>query len=60
MSVVESPRLQAFSAGELDSFIATANAPIFGVDTGGNVHEWNTKTEALTGVKASDNQSAMR
>jgi hypothetical protein len=49
-SGVYSPCQKAFSAGELDSFIITANAPIFGVNTKGLVHEWNAKCEALTGA----------
>ena len=34
---------------ELRQLIETANAPIFGVDTEGNVNEWNATTVRLTG-----------
>ena len=34
---------------ELTQLIDRANAPIFGVDTGGNVNEWNKKVEQITG-----------
>ena len=34
---------------ELTQLIDTANAPIFGVDTDGNVNEWNDKTAEITG-----------
>ena len=34
---------------ELTQLIDTANAPIFGVDTNGNVNEWNQKVEQITG-----------
>ena len=34
---------------ELTQLIDTANAPIFGVDTNGNVNEWNQKVESITG-----------
>lgn len=36
-------------AQELQTFIDTANAPIFGIDSHGLVNEWNNKTAALTG-----------
>ncbi|MDG1844417.1 MAG: PAS domain S-box protein [Nitrospinaceae bacterium] len=34
---------------ELTQLIDTANAPIFGIDTDGNVNEWNQKVEQITG-----------
>ena len=34
---------------ELTQLIDTANAPIFGIDTAGNVNEWNQKVEQITG-----------
>ena len=34
---------------ELTQLIDTANAPIFGLDTAGNVNEWNQKVEQITG-----------
>jgi PAS domain S-box-containing protein len=34
---------------ELQSFIDTANAPIFGIDANGLVNEWNNKSAAITG-----------
>lgn len=36
-------------AKELQQFIETANAPIFGIDANGNVNEWNKTTEKITG-----------
>ena len=36
-------------AQELQSFIDTANAPIFGIDSLGLVNEWNNKSAAITG-----------
>lgn len=36
-------------AQELQSFIDTANAPIFGIDANGLVNEWNIKSAAITG-----------
>ena len=41
---VEQDRL----AAELIQFIDTANAPIFGIDTKGQVNEWNQKAAVLT------------
>ena len=37
------------TAKELQTFIDTANAPIFGIDAGGLVNEWNNKSAAITG-----------
>ena len=34
---------------ELQAFIDTANAPIFGIDPNGLVNEWNFKTASITG-----------
>ena len=36
-------------AQELQTFIDTANAPIFGIDANGLVNEWNNKSAAITG-----------
>jgi len=36
-------------AKELQTFIDTANAPIFGIDAKGCVNEWNNKAAAITG-----------
>lgn len=36
-------------AQELRKLVDTANAPIFGIDTAGNVNEWNFKTAEITG-----------
>ena len=36
-------------AQELQSFIDTANAPIFGINSQGLVNEWNNKSAAITG-----------
>jgi PAS domain S-box-containing protein len=38
-------------AKELRQFIETANAPIFGIDAGGKVNEWNQTSEKITGFK---------
>ena len=36
-------------AQELQTFIDTANAPIFGIDSSGLVNEWNNKSVEITG-----------
>ena len=36
-------------AQELQTFIDTANAPIFGIDARGLINEWNNKAAAITG-----------
>ena len=36
-------------AQELQTFIDTANVPIFGIDAQGMVNEWNNKAAAITG-----------
>jgi PAS domain S-box-containing protein len=36
-------------AKELQTFIDTANAPIFGIDSGGLVNEWNNMAAKITG-----------
>ena len=36
-------------AMELQTFIDTANAPIFGIDAAGLVNKWNNKSAAITG-----------
>ena len=36
-------------AKELQNFIDTANAPIFGIDAMGRVNEWNNKAAEITG-----------
>jgi PAS domain-containing protein len=41
-------------AQELQTFIDTANAPIFGIDAHGLVNEWNNKSEAITGFSRSE------
>ena len=42
-------RAIAAMAHELRQLVDTANAPIFGIDTEGNVNEWNFKTAEITG-----------
>ena len=42
-------RALAEAASDLRLLINTANAPIFGIDTFGNVNIWNEKTVELTG-----------
>ena len=37
------------TADELTLFVDTANAPIFGIDSGGLVNEWNQASEKITG-----------
>jgi len=41
-------------AKELQTFIDTANAPIFGIDAHGKVNEWNNKAAAITGFTRSE------
>jgi len=41
-------------ANEMSQLIETANAPIFGIDTKGNVNEWNQRAEKITGFKKED------
>jgi len=42
-------RAVAAMANELRQLVDTANAPIFGIDVGGAVNEWNDKTAEITG-----------
>ena len=42
-------RAVAQMANELRQLVDTANAPIFGIDSNGNVNEWNDKTAEITG-----------
>ena len=42
-------RAVAQMANELRQLVDTANAPIFGIDSHGNVNEWNDKTAEITG-----------
>ena len=46
---VHRDRAVAGMANELRQLIDTANAPIFGIDSDGNVNEWNNKTAEITG-----------
>ncbi|ARV07522.1 PAS domain-containing sensor histidine kinase [Polaribacter sp. SA4-10] len=41
-------------ARDLTRLIDTANAPIFGIDSGGLVNEWNQTSEKITGFKKGD------
>eukprot|EP00927_Polykrikos_kofoidii_P021762 TRINITY_DN20509_c0_g1_i3.p1 TRINITY_DN20509_c0_g1~~TRINITY_DN20509_c0_g1_i3.p1 ORF type:complete len:2831 (-),score=586.96 TRINITY_DN20509_c0_g1_i3:233-7462(-) len=41
-------------ADDLTRLIETANAPIFGIDTCGNVTEWNAKASSLLGFTAKE------
>jgi len=41
-------------AEELQTFIDTANAPIFGIDDKGRVNEWNNKAAEITGFSSSE------
>ena len=41
-------------AKELQTFIDTANAPIFGIDADGLVNEWNNKSAAITGFSCEE------
>jgi PAS domain S-box-containing protein len=41
-------------AQELQTFIDTANAPIFGIDADGLVNEWNNKSAAITGFSCEE------
>ena len=38
----------------MTQLIETANAPIFGIDTTGNVNEWNQRAEKITGFLKAD------
>ena len=40
---------KALVAHELQTFIDTANAPIFGIDADGLINEWNFKSASITG-----------
>ena len=40
---------KALVTQELQTFIDTANAPIFGIDAHGLVNEWNLKSASITG-----------
>ena len=42
------------AAGELRQLIATANAPIFGVDARGVINEWNRAAATITGYREED------
>ena len=44
----------AHVASDLTRLIDTANAPIFGIDTGGNVTEWNRRAADITGYRKDD------
>lgn len=46
---VQRDRAVAGMALELRQLIDTANAPIFGIDTDGNINEWNRRTSEITG-----------
>jgi PAS domain S-box-containing protein len=41
-------------AQELQTFIDTANAPIFGIDANGLVNEWNNKSAEITGFSKAE------
>ena len=41
-------------AKELLQFIETANAPIFGIDSKGQVNEWNQTSTRITNFKKED------
>ncbi len=41
---------EAIMTKQLQIFIDTANAPIFGVDNDGVINEWNHKTVMITGI----------
>ena len=50
--LVESEKMQV--AQELQTFIDTANAPIFGIDDKGKVNEWNNMAAQITGFSRSE------
>ena len=50
--LVESEKMQV--AQELQTFIDTANAPIFGIDAKGKVNEWNNMAAQITGFSRSE------
>ena len=41
-------------ARELQTFIDTANAPIFGIDAQGRINEWNNKSAEITGFSSQE------
>jgi len=41
-------------AKELQTFIDTANAPIFGIDAQGRINEWNNKSAEITGFSSQE------
>ena len=41
-------------AEELQTFIDTANAPIFGIDVKGLVNEWNNMAAEITGFSSAE------
>jgi PAS domain-containing protein len=45
---------KALVAQELQTFIDTANAPIFGIDACGLVNEWNLKSASITGFSRAE------
>ena len=49
---VEIEKMQV--AQELQTFIDTANAPIFGIDANGKVNKWNNKAADITGFNRAD------
>ena len=48
-STVQVEQEKSRVAQELQTFIDTANAPIFGIDHNGMVNEWNNKSVEITG-----------
>jgi PAS domain S-box-containing protein len=41
-------------AGDLTNLIATANAPVFGIDRNGYINEWNERASEITGFLRSE------
>jgi PAS domain S-box-containing protein len=51
---VQRDRAVAGMALEMRQLIDTANAPIFGIDSDGNINEWNRRMQEITGYSKED------
>ena len=51
---LEKKRVVCNSAEELQIFIDTANAPIFGIDVEGRVNVWNNKAAEISGFASAE------
>jgi PAS domain S-box-containing protein len=51
---LEKKKVVCNSAKELQMFIDTANAPIFGIDVEGRVNVWNKKAAEISGFASAE------